>query len=396
MKSEKLGIAWVLGALLLAGTSWSAAAEPGLTDKTIKIGMFGPLTGATSIYGYPINNSAIAVYDEINAKGGIHGRKIEIVHEDDGCDSAKTRAAVKKLIHSDQVFMIHGGNCSAAVFSVKDEFINNKVPFMVMGATTDKISSPVNRYVFTTTLPGLPAGQLLIDFARSMPGVKTIAVVKHANEWADANSRAVLEGYQAAGFKLVAEAQLDSGAKDATAQVLSIKKANPDIVFIILYAGEAAVFLRDALKYDLKGPFLSSVATLDLGDLAQRAGGTEAVQNVYTGSYLSNPVDSEQMVEYRNLFLKYFPSDKVISLNFSGMASARTVIAALEKAGPDLTREKFIDALESIKGFPAGTAPCEITFTPQDHQGCKTGTIWTMVGDKVVNVGTKWHEVKKQ
>ncbi|HKP65433.1 MAG TPA: ABC transporter substrate-binding protein, partial [Casimicrobiaceae bacterium] len=109
-----------------------AMAEDGVTDTTIKIGMFGPLTGATSVYGYPINNGAIALYKDINDKGGINGRKIEIVHEDDACDPAKARAAVKKLIYSDKVFMINGGSCSAAVVAARDEFIDSKVPFMVM------------------------------------------------------------------------------------------------------------------------------------------------------------------------------------------------------------------------------------------------------------------------
>ena len=112
-------------ALLAAGTMLAMpaiGADPGITDTTIKLGMFGPLTGAVSIYGYPINNGAIAIYREINEQGGINGRKIEIVHEDGSCDPAKTRAAVKKLVHNDKVFMIHGGNCSAAVMAAKDEF----------------------------------------------------------------------------------------------------------------------------------------------------------------------------------------------------------------------------------------------------------------------------------
>lgn len=102
----------LLAAVALAGivaTSSVHGQEVGITDTTIRLGMFGPLTGAVSIYGYPINNGAIAVYQEINAQGGINGRKIEIVHEDGSCDPAKTRAAVKKLIENDKVFAVHGG-----------------------------------------------------------------------------------------------------------------------------------------------------------------------------------------------------------------------------------------------------------------------------------------------
>src|ERR1700716_758477 len=83
------------------------AADQGVTKDTIKIGMFGPLTGPVSLYGYPILNGAAAVYKKANDEGGIHGRKIDLVYEDDVCHPAKTRAAVKKLISSAQVFAIH-------------------------------------------------------------------------------------------------------------------------------------------------------------------------------------------------------------------------------------------------------------------------------------------------
>src|SRR3546814_5932542 len=78
--------------------------------------MFGPLTGSASLWGYPINNGAIALYKYTNAHGGINGRQLEIVDEDAACDPAKAVAAVKKLIYLDHVFIIHGGTCSAAVF----------------------------------------------------------------------------------------------------------------------------------------------------------------------------------------------------------------------------------------------------------------------------------------
>src|SRR6185369_6322645 len=79
----KEGSAVLVAACLVAG---GAMGEVGVTDTTIKIGMFGPLTGSFSVYGYPINNGAIALYNDINERGGINGRKIEIIQEDGSCD----------------------------------------------------------------------------------------------------------------------------------------------------------------------------------------------------------------------------------------------------------------------------------------------------------------------
>src|SRR3954470_18219112 len=119
----------VVAIVAIAGAGSSArAAEVGVTDDTIKIGMFGPLTGSWSFFGQPVQAGAIMVYKEINEKGGIHGRKIEVVQVDGACDAAKTLAAAKRLIHRDKVFMINAGICSPAAMAAKDEIVGNKVP----------------------------------------------------------------------------------------------------------------------------------------------------------------------------------------------------------------------------------------------------------------------------
>jgi branched-chain amino acid transport system substrate-binding protein len=371
-----------------------AMAEDGVTPTTIKIGMFGPLTGGTSVYGYPINNGAIAIYKEINEAGGINGRKIEIIHEDDACDGAKARAAVKKLIYTDKVFMIHGGSCSAAVFAARDEFIDAKVPFMVMAATLDSISDPPSKYIFTTALPGSGDGGVILNFAKSIPNAKKIAIVRHANEWADAKMKRINDGYKAAGLEVVADVQLEGKATDATSQVLKIKAANPDATLFILYPAESAVFLRDAEKYGLKGPFIGTTSVMDLKDLAERAGSKTALKDVYVTAFLKGPVGSPELAKYTDLYKKQFPSDKLQSLSFYGMSGAITIADAIKKAGPDLTREKFIAALESTKNGEAGPAFCQVNFSATRRQGCLDGTIWALKDDAIVVVGPTWPKGK--
>src|SRR5689334_12592332 len=113
------GLIGLVVAMLSAGPAL-ADDTTGITDTTIKIGMFSPLTGPSAAWGYPINHAAMMVYLEANDKGGINGRKFEIIQEDDACDVAKAMAAVKKLIYQDKVFMIHGGVCSLPVIAARD------------------------------------------------------------------------------------------------------------------------------------------------------------------------------------------------------------------------------------------------------------------------------------
>lgn len=383
----------LLAAVAFAGIVAASSAqgqEVGITDTTIRLGMFGPLTGAVSIYGYPINNGAIAVYQEINAQGGINGRKIEIVHEDGSCDPAKTRAAVKKLIENDKVFAVHGGSCSGAVNAAKDEFINGKVPFMVMAATLDAISDPPSRYVFTTTLPGSGDGRVMMDFTKSVPNAKKIAIVRHQDDWANAKMKNIGEGYKAAGLTLVADEQLARNANDATAQVLKIRAAAPDVTLFVLYPAESAVFLRDAEKYGLKGPFIGTNSVMDLLDLRERTGSKTAANNVFVSAFLKGYVGDPALEQWAQIYRKHFPNDKVQSLSFYGMSGAITMVEALKKAGRDLTRDKLLAALESVKDGEAGPAFCKVNFNATRRQGCLDATIWTLRDDKIVNIGTSW------
>jgi branched-chain amino acid transport system substrate-binding protein len=103
-------LAFLILATVLAAAP-ALADETGVTDSTIRIGMFGPLTGSASLYGNIILGSQ-ALYKDVNDHGGINGRKIELFVEDDSCNSLQGIAAVKKLISENKVFLINGGVCS--------------------------------------------------------------------------------------------------------------------------------------------------------------------------------------------------------------------------------------------------------------------------------------------
>jgi branched-chain amino acid transport system substrate-binding protein len=369
------------------------ADEVGVTPTSIKIGMFGPLTGAVSLWGYPINNGAIAIYNQVNASGGINGRKIEIVDEDGACDPAKTVAAVKKLIARDEVFAIHGGTCSAAVFAARDEIIDNGVPYVVMAATLDKISKPVNKYIFTTAMPGSGDGAVMAGFIASMPNVKRIAIVKHADEWADTKADALLEKLDKK-FEIVANEQIDRRVTDAVTQALKLKEAKPDVVIAFTYPAETAVLLRDARKYGLDVPFLATTSVMDLLDLAERAGGVDVVKDVYVASFLTAPPGEPEAAKWGEIYQASFPHDKLQTLSFFGMSGALLIVDALKRAGKDLTREKFVQALEATKDLDAGPAFCKISMSPENHQGCPSGTMWTLADHKIVPVGPTWKAIK--
>lgn len=368
-------------------------AETGVTRDTIRIGMFGPITGSYAAHRV-VYDGAQAVYKEVNAHGGIFGRKIETVFEDDGCDIGKARAAVKRLISQQNVFLLHGGVCSPSTFAVRTEAIEEEVPLMVLASTMDKISAPASPYVFTTTLTGSRSGQTIGEFIKTVPNVRKVALVTHPDDWSAVQVQGLEPVLKAAGIAVVATVSEERGAADATTQVLGIKDAKPDLTVVMLYPAEMAVFLRDARRYGLSGPFVTPVVGMDMHEIQQRAGSREAVADVYTASFLSGAPGDPAVQRYVDLLKTYYPNDSVQALDFYGMSGAYTIVEALRRAGPDLTREGFIKAMDSIKDFNAGPSACTITLSAQDHQGCRNGTVWTLVGDTITNIGPAWKPVK--
>ena len=392
-RSGSAAPAVALAAVLSCVSSRAVAQDPGITGNTIKIGIFQPLTGPATIFGYPVADGVIALYKEVNDKGGIHGRKIEVVLEDDGCNNAKTVAAVKKLIHRDRVFMIHGGTCSAGAIAAKPDIVSTNTPYVVMGATVDSIATPVSKTVFSTILPSSQEGVMIAKLIQEMPGKKRVAVIKHADEWADTRADPMLKLLKENGQEVAANVQLDRGAVDATAQVLQVKEAKPDVTIGLLYPAEVAVLLRDAQKLGLSGPFVFPTSGQDILDTARRVGNDEALADIYAISQMRGPPGDPVMQRWEDVIHKYYPNERIQQFSYLGISGAMAVVDALQRAGKDLTQEKFVAALEATKDLDAGAADCRIAFSPADHQACKTGTWLTYRRGKVVVVGPHWRKV---
>ncbi|HZV21486.1 MAG TPA: ABC transporter substrate-binding protein, partial [Hyphomicrobiales bacterium] len=147
MKKRKAFI--LAGSILFALQGSAGAADTtGITRDTIKVGLFGPLTSPSGSLAKLVYGVA-SIYKEANDHGGINGRKIELVIEDDGCDAEKTKAAVKKLVEQDNVFMLHGGWCSNAVLAVKPYIAGHpKIPYMNISSASPAISDPLSPNIF--------------------------------------------------------------------------------------------------------------------------------------------------------------------------------------------------------------------------------------------------------
>ncbi len=390
MRMRWLSLGAILAICLAAGAQ---AADPGLTKDSIKIGIFGPMTGPASLFGKGMLGVQ-AVYKDLNEHGGINGRKVETVLEDTACDPAKGIAATKKLIAQDQVFLLHGGACSNVVMAIKPDMIASGVPYVVATAASAAITDPIAANMFQTVATTATMGRTMVDFAMTKPDAKRIAVISHSDEWGKSGHDPALDELKTK-FSLapVADVTFERGSINATPQVLQIKAANPDFVLAFLYPAEFTIFLREAFKYGLAVPTMGNQA-ISIEDVAQQVGNPAIMKNVYVFYPLAAQIGDAKLAKWVDIFKKYNPGVKLDTSSLLGMGGTVAVIEALRKAGPDLTRAKFIAALDNLRDFDTGVLAAPLNFSPQHHAGMNGGATITYVADQLELVH-KFTDVQK-
>jgi branched-chain amino acid transport system substrate-binding protein len=354
--------------------------------------MFGPLTGPASLYGH-ILLGAEALMKDVNAHGGINGRKIEIIAEDDACDPIKGVAAVKKLLYQDKVFMIDGGVCSGVSLAVKPEIIKAGVPWMVVGAAATEIATPAQPTIFQASTTASDNVNVMVDFAMSKPGITKIAIISHSDDWGKSYREPALQRLESKyHIQPIAELRMERGSMDATPQVLQLRNSGAQVVLAMLYPAELAIFMRDGFKYGMQIPVFGN-SGVSLEDTLKRVGNPAALKNLYVYYHLAGPVDGPELAEPRGIFQKYYPNETIDTYTFVGMAGTRVIFHVLQGLGPDVTRAGFLAALDKLQNFDSGVEAGPINFSPADHDGAKEGVMRRFEGDKIIAL-KRWSDEK--
>jgi branched-chain amino acid transport system substrate-binding protein len=359
--------------LLSALMGSAAAAEPGITADTIKIGAFGPITGPAAYIGLGGRDGANLAVKEINASGGINGRKLQLLFEDDGHSPAKALAAVKKLIDQDQVFVLFcvaGSNgTTGAIDFVKS---NGRVMF-VSFASAPAVTWPFSRNLFrggTTEVPRY--GELYAEFITDYLKGQKIAIMSGREEYpkneGDALTRQLQSWYGIAPVKRV---EFNIGDKDFTPQLLEIQQAAQQVIAFFGNPAEAAIALRQAKELGLNQPFFVGTTMVDQGLLTAARQAAEGVAGFALIPFLpgsSSPElkawEAKWKAEYPNM-----PAGRPNVFDILAYSDVYVLADALKRAGQDLTTDKLIDALEKTTNYRVGPIASPRTFTSKHHIG---------------------------
>jgi branched-chain amino acid transport system substrate-binding protein len=352
------------------------AQVPGVTADEIVIGTFGPVTGPVYIYGQLAMNGVDVAFEKTNAEGGIHGRKLRLVREDDRCRPEGAIAAVRRLAHSHRVFAILGGACTAATIAAKPEIVRSEVPTVINIAVGDAISHPPEKNIYSVIVTASLESHAQLQFAREK-GSKAIGVVAQHDAWGTPRYGPLMEAFQKAGIKPVVDEKIADEANDATPQVLRLKAGGVDTVIMLARPKAAAVLLRDAAKVGFKPTWwVGQTAVQDLEAFEKQVGLPGALENFATIAYTKYQPNDPEVADWRERLKALFPYDHLSPFSLAGIASGLVVIEALKRAGPDLTRDKFLQAMGSLKNFDTGLLAGPITCNPPASHQCNRGFGW--------------------
>jgi ABC-type branched-subunit amino acid transport system substrate-binding protein len=363
---ETMKAKWIACGMLAATLGWAAQtalAETGVTRNTIRIGQSAGITGPVAGSVKEQIAGAQVYLRTINASGGVAGRRIELVTHDDGFDAKRTPDNVRKLIDEDKVFalfMVRGTPQNESILPI---IAAQKVPLVapLTGAIT--LHRPVNRYVFNVR------AKYQDEVARAINHLATSGMSRIGIFYAnDGFGRDVLEGYSAAlqarGVQPAATASFARPMGDITQSVAAMNKANPQAVLVIGSGSEAARIIRELRRAGSEAQFVTlsnNAADSFIRELGADARGLIITQ-VVPGT------NSSQMTlasEYRSLAKQQGVEPS--NAGMEGFMSAKVLVEGLRRAGPDLTRERLVTALEGMRDYDLGGIL--ISYSAERHTG---------------------------
>lgn len=347
-----------IGAVLSVGF----AADPGVTDSQIVIGNWGPQSGPAAAWG-TVTTAVEAYFQDINDKGGVHGRKLVLASRDDGYDPARTVAAVRELIDREGVFAFVAGVGTANGLAAMPLIQRAGIPWVGPATGSEDFANNSGGLIFSTFTDYEAEAILMTRHAVTELGSKNIAIFYQNDGYGQAGLRGLedeVARLQAQGYDVTLgdKVSYERGTTNMGVQALRLRGAGADSVLLFSDPTAAATLVNEFSRLDYKPQMLATVTLLD-PSLISNPGMQGALFSVFlrlpsviVGEGNGDPI-ADQI--YQDIILKRAPqiaADPFRAL--AGVAFAQPLVMALEAAGPDLTRAKLIEALNAIDGFTDG------------------------------------------
>ncbi|MGZ5183644.1 MAG: ABC transporter substrate-binding protein [Caldimonas sp.] len=371
--------------LALALVAASPAGAQGVTDKTIKIGAYNALTGPIPLTGKQMTTGWQAAVQAINDGGGIRGRKLELIVEDDGYEPSRTMAASRKLVDRDDVLLMTGLGTPTTVVAAR-YLEQAKVPLLFpMGASSTQLNQAGLKQLFMVHPAYLTQAEIVVGWMLDHAGVKKPCIVYQLDPAGEDHLAGMKKAVAARNTQITAAEGFERGTSDFSAQVLKLKNAGCDFVYTATVLEASARLVTAADRIGFKPKFAGFTTQADatliklLGPLAE---------GFYAADILVRPESADPAIKTYLANLKKFSADAEPTFFTSyAYASMMLIGEAIKDAGDQPTREKVLAALE--KWNPKSSALMgPVSFSATDHDGKRTlymiqvkGGKWDKVSD---------------
>lgn len=251
-------VVWGIVLILVIWGIVSISKKEEVSTEPIKIGFLGPLSGDTANIGENARAAVQLAVDEVNSSGGVLGRQLEIVYEDDGCNGGTAASAVSKLINTDKVSVILGAACSGATLGAAPVAEAAQVP-MLSYCSTNPTVSQAGDYIFrnvpSDSFQANYAAHYLID-----TGKKNVALLSTKDDWGDGLNKSFTDVFTSLGGTLVFSDTFDPSTNNLKTQITKIKTKNPDAIYFVGYTGPSIAFVKQAHDLDVKATLFGADA----------------------------------------------------------------------------------------------------------------------------------------
>ncbi len=364
--------------------------DPGVTDTALRVGVVLPPAGPLSGMGQAVRSVLTARFEALNKEGGIYGRRVEPRFFEAPQPADQRRAWTADFLEREEVFASLAAFFAGADAEMAALFQSEEIPVIGPFSLHPREAFPLNRYVFYL-LPGVEAqGQALVRFVRNRwPAEKPqAAIVAPAGVDLDRAVEAITKAAGAAGWP--APLRLRLGKETRPEDLKGLAKA--DTVFFLGSGPEARAFLQAADRLGWRPRFLATGTAAD-DSLSGAPAGFEGRIFLALPTRPGDP-DPKAAASYRALSAAYKLSQDSLSAQLSALAAADTLIEALRRAGRDVSREKLVDQLESLRGLDTGFVP-PLTYGPARRLGARGAYVLKvdLQGKRLVPEGG-WVEVE--
>jgi ABC-type branched-subunit amino acid transport system substrate-binding protein len=352
----------------------AGAQTQGVSKTEIVVGSIQDLSGPIAALGAHFRNGLQMRFDEINAKGGIHGRKVVLVVEDSGYDPKKAVLAAQKLIQKDKVFAAISTLGSPVVMATMPLFLDRDVLHVFPAAPIPPTYEPLHKYKFANLPAYSVTTPLGVKYLVQKNGFKKVGIVYQDDDYgAD-----VLKGTEATlktlNLPLCAKASYKRGATDFSSQMATLKSAGCDFVVLGAVLREAVGLVGEARKTGWEVPMLATAAAY--GAQIHELGG-KATEGLYGIPLLPQPYPDEKNKPLMGWIAAYKERYKVDPNYYTAIAyvSADLFAQAAQTAGPDLTNETFAKAMQGLTREPDFFGAPRYSFSTTDHLGTRAARI---------------------